>query len=193
VKTVDGLMDLQVPAGTQPGDVLVMSKLGVPKLNKVSVRGDHFFTIKVAIPTRLSETERTLVEDLAQLHMTKGRGGSVKMKANSRPQRAHDGRTTVQEKDSEASPLEENKADDDSVLGAVKNFVGRRGSSGPKFASVLQERSPFLGDAHSIGSQTSRASFLIVTLLLAAAFFLYPSVLRVLSWLLPILSSLYRK
>jgi molecular chaperone DnaJ len=53
VKTVDGLMDLQVPAGTQPGDVLVMSKLGVPKLNKVSVRGDHFFTIKVAIPTRL--------------------------------------------------------------------------------------------------------------------------------------------
>ncbi len=30
----------------------------------------------------------------------------------------------MQEKDSEASPLEENKADDDSVLGAVKNFVG---------------------------------------------------------------------
>jgi molecular chaperone DnaJ len=50
MKTVDGLMDLHVPAGTQPGNVLVMY-LGVPKLNKVPVRGDHLFTIKVTIPT----------------------------------------------------------------------------------------------------------------------------------------------
>lgn len=50
---MDGQTDLQVPSGTQPGDVLVMSKLGAPKLNKPNVRGDHFFTIKVTIPTRL--------------------------------------------------------------------------------------------------------------------------------------------
>lgn len=53
VITVEGLMDLQVPAGTQPGDILVMPKLGMPKLNKPSSRGDHFFTIKVTIPIRL--------------------------------------------------------------------------------------------------------------------------------------------
>lgn len=53
VNTVEGLMDLQVPAGTQPGDILVMPKLGMPKLNKPSSRGDHFFTIKVTIPIRL--------------------------------------------------------------------------------------------------------------------------------------------
>jgi DnaJ-class molecular chaperone len=53
VTTVEGLMDLQVPAGTQPGDILVMPKLGMPKLNKPSSRGDHFFTIKVTIPIRL--------------------------------------------------------------------------------------------------------------------------------------------
>lgn len=47
------MTDLQVPAGTQPGDVLVMSKQGAPRLNKPSVRGDHFFTVKVQIPTRL--------------------------------------------------------------------------------------------------------------------------------------------
>lgn len=50
---MDGSTELQVPAGTQPGDVLVLSKLGVPKLNKPNVRGDHYFTIKVVIPTRL--------------------------------------------------------------------------------------------------------------------------------------------
>ncbi len=53
VITVEGIMDLQVPAGTQPGDILVMPKLGMPKLNKPSSRGDHFFTIKVTIPIRL--------------------------------------------------------------------------------------------------------------------------------------------
>ncbi len=44
VTALEGLMDLQVPAGTQPGDILVMPKLGMPKLNKPSSRGDHFFT-----------------------------------------------------------------------------------------------------------------------------------------------------
>lgn len=53
VKIVDGIRDLQIPNGTQPGDILVMSKFGAPKLNKPNVRGDHFFTVKVTIPTRL--------------------------------------------------------------------------------------------------------------------------------------------
>lgn len=53
VKTVDGITELQIPSGTQPGDVLVLAKRGVPKLNKPSIRGDHLFTIKVTIPSRI--------------------------------------------------------------------------------------------------------------------------------------------
>lgn len=53
VKTVEGITELQIPPGTQPGDVLVLSKKGVPKLNKPSLRGDHLFTIKVTIPRRV--------------------------------------------------------------------------------------------------------------------------------------------
>uniref|UniRef100_A0A7N0TNE8 Uncharacterized protein n=1 Tax=Kalanchoe fedtschenkoi TaxID=63787 RepID=A0A7N0TNE8_KALFE len=53
VKTVEGVSDLQIPPGTQPGDVLVLAKKGVPKLNKPSIRGDHLFTIKVTIPSRI--------------------------------------------------------------------------------------------------------------------------------------------
>lgn len=53
VKTVEGITELQVPPGTQPGDVLVLAKKGAPKLNKPSIRGDHLFTVKVTIPNRV--------------------------------------------------------------------------------------------------------------------------------------------
>lgn len=53
VRTVDGTSDLRIPPGTQPGDVIVLAKQGVPSLNKPSIRGDHLFTVKVAIPKRI--------------------------------------------------------------------------------------------------------------------------------------------
>ncbi|KAK1323988.1 Chaperone protein dnaJ 39 [Acorus calamus] len=68
VKTVDGITELQIPPGTQPGDVVVLSKRGVPKLNKPSIRGDHLFTVKVTIPNRISGRERELLEELASLN-----------------------------------------------------------------------------------------------------------------------------
>ncbi|KAL0922218.1 hypothetical protein M5K25_006188 [Dendrobium thyrsiflorum] len=68
VKTVDGPTELQIPSGTQPGDVIVLARRGVPKLNKPSTRGDHLFTVKVTIPSRISGRERELLEELAFLH-----------------------------------------------------------------------------------------------------------------------------
>lgn len=41
VATVDGMVDLKIPAGTQPGTTLVMAKRGVPRLGSSTVRGDH--------------------------------------------------------------------------------------------------------------------------------------------------------
>lgn len=41
VTTVDGLVDLKIPGGTQPGTTLVMSKRGVPRLGASTSRGDH--------------------------------------------------------------------------------------------------------------------------------------------------------
>uniref|UniRef100_A0A2N9II82 J domain-containing protein n=1 Tax=Fagus sylvatica TaxID=28930 RepID=A0A2N9II82_FAGSY len=70
VKTVEGITELQVPPGTQPGDVLVLAKKGAPKLNKPSIRGDHLFTVKVTIPNRVSAKERELLEELALLNST---------------------------------------------------------------------------------------------------------------------------
>lgn len=67
VKTVDGPEKLTVPSGTQPGAVIKLSRKGVPKLGNSSVRGDHFVTVEVRIPTRLSADERQLVQELDDL------------------------------------------------------------------------------------------------------------------------------
>ncbi|KAG6410709.1 hypothetical protein SASPL_128775 [Salvia splendens] len=67
VKTVEGMTDLQIPPGTQPGDVLVLARKGAPKLNRPSIRGDHLFTVIVSIPKRISAKERELLEELAAL------------------------------------------------------------------------------------------------------------------------------
>lgn len=53
VSTVDGPAELRVPAGSQPGDTLVIPKKGVPKLGKLTMRGDHFFKVNVTIPKKI--------------------------------------------------------------------------------------------------------------------------------------------
>jgi len=70
VETVDGFKDLEVPAGTQPGEELAMRNMGVPKLRNPSARGDHLFIVNVSIPRKLSDLERKLVEELARLNST---------------------------------------------------------------------------------------------------------------------------
>ena len=64
VETVDGPVKLKVPAGTQPGTVLLMRNRGVPKVSNASVRGDQYFTVNVSIPKKLSGAEKSLVESL---------------------------------------------------------------------------------------------------------------------------------
>ncbi len=71
VPTVDGTVDLKIPAGTQPGTTLVMSKRGVPLLGKTNMRGDELVKIQVEIPKRLSSEERKLIEELADLSKPK--------------------------------------------------------------------------------------------------------------------------
>lgn len=72
VKTVDGPKELEIPAGTQPGTVLTLEGLGVPRLGNSVSRGDHLITVLVEIPTRITAQERELLTQLAQL-----RGGPL--------------------------------------------------------------------------------------------------------------------
>ncbi|WOK98279.1 chaperone protein dnaJ A6, chloroplastic-like [Canna indica] len=71
VPTVDGMVDLKIPAGTQPGTTLVMAKKGVPYLGKPNTRGDQLVRVQVEIPKRLSNEEKKLIEELANLNNAK--------------------------------------------------------------------------------------------------------------------------
>ncbi|KAK6928977.1 Chaperone DnaJ, C-terminal, partial [Dillenia turbinata] len=75
VPTVDGTVDLKIPAGTQPNTTLVMAKKGVPLLNKSNMRGDQLVRVQVEIPKRLSGEERKLIEELADLSKGKTAAG----------------------------------------------------------------------------------------------------------------------
>jgi molecular chaperone DnaJ len=67
VKTVDGMEDLNIPAGIQPDTVVTLANRGVPKLGNPVSRGDHLITVKVTIPNKVSAEERELLEKLAKI------------------------------------------------------------------------------------------------------------------------------
>jgi len=66
VPTVHGNVTLKVPAGSQPEQIFRIKGKGLPQLNS-SRMGDHYVTLKVEIPTRLSREERKLLEEWKQL------------------------------------------------------------------------------------------------------------------------------
>lgn len=67
VETLDGVIELKIPAGTQSGKVLRVGGKGVPVINS-NKRGDLYITVRVVIPNKLSKEETELVKKLAQLN-----------------------------------------------------------------------------------------------------------------------------
>jgi len=64
VPTLDGEHTLKVSAGTQPGTQMKIDGKGVPNLNNKYVRGDHYVTVDVAIPKKLSADEKKVLREL---------------------------------------------------------------------------------------------------------------------------------
>ncbi|KAM0006538.1 putative Heat shock protein DnaJ, cysteine-rich [Helianthus debilis subsp. tardiflorus] len=118
VKTVEGMTELQIPAGTQPGDILVLARKGAPKLNRPSIRGDHLFTVKVTIPKRVSGQERELLEELASLNNP----ASTRQRSRPNPQQT----TKVAETKVEPVAQESNNSseDQDDPLKKLADFAG---------------------------------------------------------------------
>jgi molecular chaperone DnaJ len=61
--TLEGTAAIEVPAGTQPGEVLTLRGEGMPGLRR-GRRGDLRVIVNVVIPRRLSEEQRELLERL---------------------------------------------------------------------------------------------------------------------------------
>lgn len=65
VDTIHGPVKMAIPSGTDSGKIFRLKEYGIQKL-KSSDKGDHFVTIKVKIPKKLSKTERELYHQLAK-------------------------------------------------------------------------------------------------------------------------------
>ena len=63
VPTMDGAVNLKVPAGAKSGKKMRISKRGLPKHNQE--HGDLFAVTQIAVPTNLSDKERELFHALA--------------------------------------------------------------------------------------------------------------------------------
>lgn len=66
VETVDGKVELKVPAGIQSGTILKLKGKGAPEVGRVQ-RGDQLVTVNIKTPTHLSRKQKQLFQDLAEL------------------------------------------------------------------------------------------------------------------------------
>lgn len=58
IPTVDGEVEYEVKAGTQPGTKVRLKGKGVPSLRNKTLRGDHIVTLNVKVPTSLTKEQR---------------------------------------------------------------------------------------------------------------------------------------
>jgi molecular chaperone DnaJ len=64
VPSLDGDIPVEIPAGTQPGEVISLRSRGLPPLGRGRT-GDLHVHVNVVIPRRLSREQRDLLERLA--------------------------------------------------------------------------------------------------------------------------------
>jgi molecular chaperone DnaJ len=62
VETIDGSVELELPAGVQPGEVRVLKSKGMPVLQGFG-RGDHRVLVNVSVPRHVTDEQRRLLED----------------------------------------------------------------------------------------------------------------------------------
>ena len=66
VPTMDGPVTLKIPAGTESGKTFRVRGRGAPKGSGGGL-GDLLVTVQVVVPTKLTKTQKKLVEDFAQM------------------------------------------------------------------------------------------------------------------------------
>jgi len=76
VNTLQGVMKLKIPPGTQSHTVMRLKGKGMPHLQHHGA-GDHYVVIQVETPKNLSPEERTLLEYFSALRKEKGTAGKL--------------------------------------------------------------------------------------------------------------------
>jgi molecular chaperone DnaJ len=64
--TIDGETDVEIPAGTQPGETITIRGQGMPGLRRAGRSGNLRVVVNVVIPRKLSKDQRRMLEDFAK-------------------------------------------------------------------------------------------------------------------------------
>ena len=72
VNTIHGETIAKIPTGCQNGDRITLKGMGVPYLGSDSQKGNHYITIKVSVPKKLSDKEEKLYRELFLLSKEQG-------------------------------------------------------------------------------------------------------------------------
>jgi molecular chaperone DnaJ len=66
ISTIDGKVNIKVPAGTQSGDIFRLKEKGIPELHSKRI-GDELIKVNVEIPKHLTDEQRKLIEEFERL------------------------------------------------------------------------------------------------------------------------------
>ena len=66
IETLEGPVELEFEPGTQPGEIRVLSRRGMPVLQGFG-RGDHRVLVNVVVPHQLTQEQRRLLEEFDRL------------------------------------------------------------------------------------------------------------------------------
>lgn len=71
IKTLYGEHEIEIPSGTQFGDIIKIKTAGIPVISRPSQKGDHIVILKVKTPTNLSDIEKNLYKQLYEMQTGK--------------------------------------------------------------------------------------------------------------------------
>jgi len=77
VPTMDGVAMMTLPPGSQSGQKFKLSGKGFPSA-RTGKRGDQFVTVKIMVPKRLAEKDKTAIQEIEALYRESPRKGMVR-------------------------------------------------------------------------------------------------------------------
>ena len=80
IDTVDGKVEYDVKPGTQTGTRVRLRGKGVPSLRNKNVRGDHYITLNVQVPTTLSSEAKDALRHFDEVSGNSLKSETVKAK-----------------------------------------------------------------------------------------------------------------
>lgn len=83
VLTLDGMVTMKIPPGSQPDALLVLKSKGVKDVNNARRRGNQYVRLKLKIPTTLTPRQKELIQEFEKAATDTTQGGT---KASEQPE-----------------------------------------------------------------------------------------------------------